>query len=311
MEISSLTAQNNELNKKFWTDDSLKPKFRAKLIDIAKKFYEDLDLPPDALKDITFTGSLANYNYTSASDIDLHLIVDFAKIDSDNRFLVGEFFKAVTSNWNRTHTIIMKNYEVEIYVQEASEAHYSTGVYSLLSNDWLTKPKMKDQEVNKALVDKKVVSFMQMIEDVQDLYDDKHYESAQESSRKLMKKIKKYRSAGLSSKGEFSVENIAFKYLRNNNYIKLLIDIRNNSYDKLMSLNGDPEKKFKIYLEKGPEEVKAYNRLNELERYQRKIRRGHSRKKRSLIGLGKNMTSYYFKPNYKRSKSAPPGFGGS
>ena len=52
-----------------------------------------------------------------------------------------------------------------------------------------------------------------------------------------MKKIKKYRSAGLSSEGELSVENIAFKYLRNNNYIKLLIDIRNNSYDKLMSLN--------------------------------------------------------------------------
>ena len=206
---------------------------------------------------------------------------------------------------------MMKNHEVEIYVQEAAEAHFSTGVYSLLSDTWITEPKIQDQEVDKKLVDKKVHSFMQMIEDVENLFVDKHYNTAHESARKLMSKIKKYRSAGLSERGELSVENIAFKYLRNNNYIKLLIDIRNRSYDKLMSINGDPEKKFKIYLEKGPEGPKTYNRLDELERYQRKVRRGHKRMKRRLIGLGKNMTPYYSKPNYKRSKSAPPGFGGS
>ena len=311
MEITSLVKQNTELSDKFWVSESLKPKFRAKLTDIAKKFYEGLEAPLDALKDITFTGSLANYNYTLASDIDVHLVVDFAKVDDDNRFLVREFFKAVTSNWNRTHTITMKGHEVEIYVQEAEEAHYSTGVYSLLSDDWIAKPKIKDENINKELINKKVTSFMQMIEDVEDLYLDKNYEAAQESSRKLMKKIKKYRTAGLSEEGEYSAENIAFKYLRNNDYIKLLIDIRNNSYDKLMSVNGDPEKKFKIYLEKGPDDIKTYSRLNELERYQRKIRRGHRRMKRRLIGFGGISTPYFSKPSYKRSKSAPPGFGGS
>jgi predicted nucleotidyltransferase len=311
MEITSLVKQNTELSDKFWASGGLKSKFRAKLIDIAKKFYEDLEVPLDALKDITFTGSLANYNYTPSSDIDVHLIVDFAKVDSDNRFLVREYFKAVTSIWNRTHTITMKGQEVEIYVQEADEAHYSTGVYSLLSDDWITEPKMKDGDVDRELVNKKVISFMQMIEDVEDLYLDKNYEAAQESSRKLMKKIKKYRTAGLSEEGEYSAENIAFKYLRNNDYIKLLIDIRNNSYDKFMSTNGDPEKKFKIYLEKGPDDIKTYSRLNELERYQRKIRRGHRRMKRRLIGMGGVGTPYFSKPSYKRSRSAPPGFGGS
>lgn len=311
MKIDSLIKQNTELNGKFWMGDSLKSKFRIGLVDIAKKFYEDLELPMDALKDITFTGSLANYNYTSASDIDLHLIVDFAKIDDNNQFLVNEFFKAVTSNWNRMHTIMMKGHEIEIYAQDSTEAHYSTGVYSLLSNGWLTKPEVKEQEVDKKLVDKKVVSFMKMIDDVQDLYDDKYYEQAQVASKKLMKKIKKYRSAGLSDDGEFSVENIVFKYLRNNNYIKLLIDIRNNSYDKFMSINGHPEKKFKIYVEQEPEKIKTYNRLNELERYQRNVQRDHTRKKRSTIGGGENVTPGFFKSNYKRSKSAPPGFGGS
>ena len=311
MEISNLLKQNNELYKELWLGDRLKSKFRAKLIDVAQKFYDDLELPKSALKDITFTGSLANYNYTEASDIDLHLIVDFDQVDSDNQFLVGEFFKAVASNWNRTHTITMNNHEVEIYVQEATEPHHSTGIYSLLSNNWLIKPELKNQDVDKALVNKKSISFMQMIEDVEDLYDNKYFKRAHDSSKKLMKKIKKYRTAGLSNEGEFSVENIAFKYLRNNNYIKLLIDIRNLSYDKLMSIGADPEKKFKIYLSKGPDEVKTYNRLTELERYQRKIQSGHTRKKRRLIGLGRIRTPYFSKPNYKRSKSAPPGFGGS
>ena len=311
MDISNLTQQNDSLSDKFWSGDVLKAKFRGKLIEIAETFYDDLDLPKQALKDITFTGSLANYNYTDFSDIDLHLIVDFEKIDSDNRMLVGSFFKAVSSNWNRTHTISMKNHEVEIYVQEAAEAHFSTGVYSLLSNAWITKPKRKGTEVDTKLVNKKVNSFMEMIEDAQDLYTDKFYEQANDSSRKLMKKIKKFRAAGLSERGELSVENVVFKYLRNNNYIKLLIDVRNNSYDKLMSINGDPEKKFKIYLQQEPNDVKTYNRLNELERYQRKVRRGHSRMKRRIIGTGKIRTPYYSKSNYKRSKSAPPGFGGS
>ena len=311
MEISSLLKQNNVLHKELWSDGRLKTRFRSKLIDIAQKFYDDVELPKSALKDITFTGSLANYNYTDASDIDLHLIVDFSQIDDDNQFLVEQFFKAVTSNWNRTHTITMKNHEVEIYVQEASEPHHSTGIYSLLSAKWLIRPEIKDQKVDKSLVSKKAASFMQMIEDVEDLYDNKYYKRAHDSSKKLMKKIKKYRSAGLDDEGEFSVENVAFKYLRNNNYIKLLLDIRNLSYDKLMSIGDDPEKKFKIYLSKGPDEVKTYNRLTELERYQRKVRAGHTRKKRRLIGLGRIRSPYFSGPNYKRSKSAPPGFGGS
>ena len=311
MEISSLLKQNSELHKELWSDARIRSKFRNKLVDIAQKFYDDLELPKSALKDITFTGSLANYNYTDSSDIDLHLIVDFSKIDSDNEFLVGEFFKAVTSNWNRTHTITMKNHEVEIYVQEASEPHHSTGIYSLLSDKWLVKPEIKNQDVDKSLVSKKAASFMQMIEDVEDLYDNKYFKRAHDSSKKLMKKIKKYRTTGLNDEGELSVENLTFKYLRNNNYIKLLIDIRNLSYDKLMSIGDDPEKKFKIYLSQGPDEVKTYDRLTELERYQRKVRTGHARKKRRLIGLGRIRTPYFSQPNYRRSKSAPPGFGGS
>ncbi len=128
-----------------------------------------------------------------------------------------------------------------------------------------------------------------------------------------MSKIKKFRKSGLENEGELSNENIVFKYLRNNNIIKTLVDMRNMSYDKLMSLNGSPEKMFKVYLSTR-EKNKSYNRLNELERHQRKIRRGHSKMKRRLIGQGpqrKASSPYSKKPSMKRAKSAPPGAGGS
>ena len=312
MNINSLVSINDSLNSKLWNADALKASVKNKLIEIANEFYDNLDIVKKALIDITFTGSLANYNYNDSSDIDLHLIVDFSKVDN-NKFLVGEYFKAMARDWNRLHEIKIKGYEVEIYVQDSDEPHHSTGVFSLLSNTWTSKPVKKDFEPDEEVIDKKIDNFVGMIDQVEELYDDKDYESAHDLSKKIMSKIKKFRKSGLENEGELSNENIVFKYLRNNNIIKTLVDMRNMSYDKLMSLNGSPEKMFKVYLSTR-EKSKSYNRLNELERYQRKIRRGHSKMKRRLIGRGpqkKGSSPYSKKPSMKRAKSAPPGAGGS
>tara|TARA_Y100000310_G_scaffold280370_1_gene300062 strand:- start:373 stop:585 length:213 start_codon:yes stop_codon:yes gene_type:complete len=55
--------------------------------------------------------------------------------------------------------------------------------------------------------------------------------------------------------------------------------------------------------------------LDEIEKVQRLYRRGHPRKKRRLIGLGKNKHTGggkgHGRPAFKRSLSAPAGGGGS
>ena len=56
--------------------------------------------------------------------------------------------------------------------------------------------------------------------------------------------------------------------------------------------------------------------LKEIEKFQKLVKRKHSRMKRRLIGRGKISTSaggspYTKKPSFKRSKSAPAGAGGS
>ena len=44
------------------------------------------------------------------------------------------------------------------------------------------------------------------------------------------------RQNGLEKGGELSIENLAFKYLRNNGYIEKLKDTISNSFDKIYSI---------------------------------------------------------------------------
>jgi len=304
---------NDELESKIWSEKSIDDKVKEKLLMVAEDFFEKLELESGELEDVTFTGSLANYNYTKFSDIDLHLIVDFTKID-ENRDLVRDFFSAKTANWNNKHNITIFGYEIEIYIQDTSEDHHSTGVFSLKNNEWVAEPIKIDLNVDTDMVKRKALSFVDMIERAEDLFDDKKFEKSHSFASNLISKIKKFREAGLEDKGEYSNENLAFKYLRNNKYIDELHKIRNDSYDRMMSLGGKYHRKFKIFIDQGPENEKTgFQRLDELGKFQKRVKKHHKRRKRRLIGLGKQKTgkSYPKKPNYRRSKSAPVGYGGS
>ena len=58
------------LNQDFWNQpgDKLDPEIREKLLEIATDFIEKSEAAEAPIKDITFTGSLANYNYSPFSD---------------------------------------------------------------------------------------------------------------------------------------------------------------------------------------------------------------------------------------------------
>lgn len=313
MNSSDILTINDELSSKFWTNNTLDPAISQKLIQIATKFFDDLGLEGVELEDITFTGSLANYNWTKYSDIDLHLLVDFSKIDADPD-LVREFFNAKTSLWNKMHDILVIKHEIEIYVQDINEQHYSTGVFSIKDDQWLAEPIRVEPKVNTDMVKRKIKSFIDMIERVEDEYDDKNFRQAHKMAVSLAKKIKKFRQSGLEDLGEYSNENLAFKYLRNKGHIKTLYDTRNKSYDKMMSLDGSYDKKFKIFMSQDKKFTnKGFNKLEEEEKFQKRMKKRHSRMKKSLLSLGKqkNVPPYTEKPSPGRGKSAPAGFGGT
>jgi predicted nucleotidyltransferase len=313
MEKQDILQINSTLNPNIWKNNELDPEVSEQLIKIARDFFEDLSLEGIEIEDITFTGSLANYNWTKYSDIDLHIIVDFSKID-ENYDLVREYFNAKTSLWNKMHQIMINDFEIELYVQDISEKHHSTGVYSIMNNEWIATPQKVSPKVDTDMVKRKISSFIDMIERVEDSYEEQDYKEAYERAINLASRIKKYRKSGLEDKGEYSTENLVFKYLRNKEFIKKLYDTRNSSYDKMMSIIGNYDKKFKIFVKNGPKKKnKGFIRLEELEKFQKKVKRRHMRAKKWFLSKGGQKTgiAYPHKPNYKRSKSAPVGFGGT
>jgi hypothetical protein len=234
-EVEVVPELKDDLNRDIWNEDNkLKPEISEKLLRIAKDFYEKLDLPAPIL-DITLTGSMANYNWTDLSDIDLHIVIDYADVNED-LVLVKNYLMEAKSNWNRAHDIRIKNHEVEIYVQDSAEPHHSTAVYSVLNDAWVIKPKVKTFEVSEDAVRQKAEHFVKMIEDVKNRFGEDRFEEVYGDTSRLREKLGNYRQSGLESGGEYSVENLVFKYLRNTDEIGKLMDLKRDAYDAMMSV---------------------------------------------------------------------------
>tara|TARA_Y100001970_G_C14136031_1_gene804313 strand:- start:155 stop:1471 length:1317 start_codon:yes stop_codon:yes gene_type:complete len=224
-----------QLNQKIWDgDDHLRPGVKGALMAIVEEFMEGLDMGLD-LDDIVVTGSLANYNWSKFSDIDLHLLLDFGKVN-ENEKMVKKFFDAVRSNWNRLHDIRIKDHEVEIYVQDSQEPHVSTGVYSLMDDRWLVKPKKVKPHLDRASATKKMKQMAREVDKLSSVYDNGRYDEAFEMAQRLRDKLKRMRQAGLESSGIYSPENLAFKMLRRSGDIEQLFAIYTRAYDKLYSI---------------------------------------------------------------------------
>ena len=244
-ELKGTFVSQETLEPNFWPlGRKLRPSIRKRLIEIAQDFFESLEIDAE-LKDITFTGSLANYNWSSYSDVDLHLIVNYKDVEADTE-LAKDYFNAKKSLWNRIHDIYIDGFEVEVYVQDENEPHSSTGVYSVMNDEWLIEPNRVEPSLDWSDITKKADNIMDQIDRATTLYKSEKYTEALQYIEKLREKIRKFRKTGLDRAGEFSGENIAFKVLRRNNYLEKLSNLKHMAYDKLMSKKSDGSVRIKL-----------------------------------------------------------------
>jgi predicted nucleotidyltransferase len=223
----------DELNPKVWPygDEKINQSIKEDLLEISKDYFENLEIKAK-LKDIVLTGSLANFNWSEYSDFDVHLIFDFGEVNKDEE-LVRKYLDAVEKVWKLQHDITIEGYQVEIYCQDSKQDHFSTGQYSLLKDKWLVKPTRENFVPDEDLIKRKAGQIMSIIEDLEnDLKENKSYELISSKLKKVWKKIKDSRKAGLEREGEYSVENLVFKLLRRNGYIGKILDLKRKAYDK-------------------------------------------------------------------------------
>ena len=226
------------LQPDIWKDLDMNPEIREVLLKIARDFIEGLPVPVK-VKDITLTGSLANYNWSNYSDVDLHIIVDFLDVD-ENVALVKSFFDNARMRWNNKHEITMKGYDVEIYVEDSRETHKSSGVYSLMNDKWNVKPRKYSPSIDFDAAKRKAQDLEFQTNIISNMITAKKYNQASKNIERLKKKIRNMRRAGLESeKQEFSIENIAFKILRRNGTLDNLNDLKIKAYDDMMTVNEE------------------------------------------------------------------------
>ena len=226
---------HTELAPTIWGENTLLPEIRERLMEIVQDFMDSLSKDVK-ISDVRLTGSLANYTWSTYSDVDLHVVVDYAAVD-ENEALVKSFFDSERMRWNDEHDIEVGGYEVEIYVENVQEEHLSGGVYSLLNNEWIVEPKPYEGEIDFASARKKSDDITTQVNLIGHVVHAGKYIAALKSIDRLKKKLRKMRQSGLQSDArEFSAENIAFKILRREGILKKLNDLKYNAYDKEMSL---------------------------------------------------------------------------
>lgn len=225
-----------ELNPTFWKDDKFDPETRTKLLQIATDFYTDLKVEAPII-DIHLTGSLANYNWTEHSDLDVHVILDFSKVGEDVE-LVKKALDGLRFIWNLRHPVKIQGFDVELYAQDMNEPHVASGLYSLMKDEWITVPKYNPPSIDPKDVSRKVEAYITEIEEIQKEVTKADSEFARELQVRvgaLKQKIMQARKEGLAKNGEFSIENLVFKQLRNGGWLEKLIDLGADAYSHIYS----------------------------------------------------------------------------
>jgi len=196
--------------------------------DFEEEYIKESDLSVD-FDDVVIVGSSTNYNWSPYSDIDLHIMIDYSKMDMEEEE-ASALLDGLKSKWNNKHDIKIKGHALEINFAGLNDESSITSIFSILNNKWVMKPIKEKPVFNKDVIKKKHAGLKAKLEMALK-------STNEELLKKLLDKLYSIRQAGLDEKGEFSEENIVFKILRAQGYIDKLKDHIANIYDGEMTIN--------------------------------------------------------------------------
>jgi len=251
----------DELNPKIWKssgndEKTMNPKVRTHLLEIAYDFIESLDVDI-IISDIIMTGSLANYNWSNYSDVDIHIIADYQQFPKNTQELYSDLFHLKKTVYGLKHKITIFGYDVELYVEDESIRRevQSAGRYSVLMDEWVVVPSKESVDIKISEIREKAQKWMSIIDGVEENIQDEDIETAKKLIKKYTTKIRKFRECGLEKGGEYSDENLVFKILRRNGYLEKIKEMKDKLIDKKLSLKESTTNiggTFKTDLENGP-----------------------------------------------------------
>jgi len=227
-EFDQDSAINTVLNPKIWeASGQLKSSVRGALLRIAEDFYQYVGIEFPVI-DLVITGSNVNYNYTSHSDLDLHLVTDYAKIRCDRE--LEELFDTKRLLYEQEFDIQIYGIPVTLYVEDRARPGVSRGLYSVKHSEWINQPSKVLPEFDRREIQDQLESWQKIIEKTIEQRD-------LQAARRVLKLLRQYRRWGLSqSQGEFSTANMVYKLLRDQKLLSQLSAVVDSLHSRSLSL---------------------------------------------------------------------------
>jgi predicted nucleotidyltransferase len=216
---TSLIKFHDELNPDIFINEKLKPEVRKILINVINYFLKSIvdDL---IFETVTITGSIVNYNYTKYSDIDLHIIINKNEYKDNDFEKISDLVATKSKVWNSEHeNIKMFGHNIEIYLQDESEEHRSSGIYDIMCDDWILKPQKQYKDIDIEYLKSKFTKIVDKINTALQYNELNKIEN-------FIDNIKLYRKSGLEKEGEYSYENIIYKMIKHFGYMSKLYDLK-------------------------------------------------------------------------------------
>jgi hypothetical protein len=244
---------HSKLNPKLWNGEQLHSKLHDGFMKIAEEFYKFLDIDTEIL-DVILIGSNANYNWTRFSDIDLHVVINYLEV-GNNLHLVKNYMHAKKSIWNVNYPLKFKGMNIELYAQDSNENLHSTvGIYSIMNQTWIQKPNSKTISIDDSAIRQKSNPFEYEIDNLKET--DPHVEK---KIKNIKDRLKNLRQTGIEAEGEYSLENMAYKHLRNRGYLTRLNKLEQSvSRGRLSIENESAELNELKIIDKSKEQVKKF-----------------------------------------------------
>jgi hypothetical protein len=212
-------GNHKELNPKLWQRQQLRSEVRGALLRIASDFKEFVAIP-FPVSDIVITGGNVGFDYTTHSDIDLHLITDYSEISCDRE--AEELFDTKRILYKKRFKLDIHGIPVELYVEDLDRPAVSAGVYSVVNDQWIKHPTLTPEpKYDKAEVKHWAQVWRTILQHAIKTGD-------LQNCRQAWRLLKTYRRMGLNTaQAEYSTPNLVYKSLRNDSTIEamsLLID---------------------------------------------------------------------------------------
>jgi len=139
-----------QLHPEFFDNETqrLRPEMQQTMVKMVQGFLRFMGIPKQYVKDIHFKGSVAGYNYTSTSDIDLQVILKYnyaknpaRRKDDPNGRELQRNYNHWRAEYNKMHKLTLgkEKFPVEFFIHTPDSATPtgSSVRWSVKNNDWV------------------------------------------------------------------------------------------------------------------------------------------------------------------------------